>query len=553
MKSQVLIAFYGVGKAVSSTAPNLVVIFFDDFGWSDASFNDPTVQETPNLLKIAESSKVFTDFHSAASVCTPARAALLTGRYGLRSGVYTNFAPESVGGLPEGELILPGLLADSHDAHMVGKWHMGHHDAFQPTVRGFQSWLGLPYSGDMGCLDTTPASCKPDVNRSLSTPVCPALCVGDNEIANTPGIPLYNSVGANCSGRAFNEGCNGDIAEQPVNEFNLNRRYADSIVEFFHARGEVAEAKPFLLYVGFAHTHTPMAYDPAFENASSRPGWTQAFGNVLAELDYTVGRIVDALDDSGLRNDTLLVITADNGPADLPSVDCDFIGNTAPYTGAWQQKNGGRFTGTSKCSTWEGGHRAATLISWPGHIAPGSTDVLASTLDIVPTFLELAGVSVPSDRVFDGEDLSPVLFDNVAAWPTPRVLFHPDGKGNLTAGRYGQYKLFTETSGTRPCFNHAEGAAKPRHLEEEAYKLGSVIDWGDAPLVFDLTSDPSESTPIEAPTEVVQLYLQALQEKRASIDATLKHTVDWSKNGAAAWPCSNHESSSCRKATVELV
>jgi len=178
---------------------------------------------------------------------------------------------------------------------MIGKWHLGHNDGFHPTYRGFQSFLGLPYSGDMGCLDNTPQGCKPSYDRSKGQPACPALCPRDADwaVARTQlwedaselsaqgaiAIPLYDSVGRNCSGRP----CGEAIVQQPFDPMTLNARYtarATELITNFSRTG----AAPFFLYMAYAHTHTPLAYSQRFSNASTRPGFYRVFGNTLAEV-----------------------------------------------------------------------------------------------------------------------------------------------------------------------------------------------------------------------------------------------------------------------------
>lgn len=194
------------------------------------------------------------------------------------------------------------------------KWHLGHNEPFSPTYRGFDSWYGLPFSGDMGCIDTTPQGCKPEWSRTQGQPACPALCVPEN--ASNPaaivGIPLYDSTGTNCSSRAS---CNDDILSQPFNPMTLNAQYAaraKSILAQYATSNRNASSssgtptRPFLLYMAFAHTHTPLGYNEArFGNTSSRPGWAQVFGNTLAEVDDAVGQVHTTLEKLGLANNTV--------------------------------------------------------------------------------------------------------------------------------------------------------------------------------------------------------------------------------------------------------
>jgi arylsulfatase G len=165
----------------------------------------------------------FTDFHVGASVCTPSRAALLTGRLGLRTGVTGNYGPNSLYGMDSREITLANMLNEAgYSSHMIGKWHLGHNTPHNPTFRGFSSWLGLPYSGDMGCLNDTPQSCKPSYDRHHGgQPACPPLCSNQSNEVNV-AIPLFDCR-TNCSHRS----CNECIIQQPFNVFDLNHRYTE--------------------------------------------------------------------------------------------------------------------------------------------------------------------------------------------------------------------------------------------------------------------------------------------------------------------------------------
>ena len=330
--------------------------------------------------------------------------------------------------------------------------HLGHNNGYHPTYRGFNTWLGLPYSGDMGCLDSTPQACKADYSRKIGQPACPALCPADaaephhtrnlSDFAELPAgqrvgdgsnqpvaIPLFDSTGPRCSGHV---NCSSDITQQPFNPFALNHRYAERAGELF-ARFKpgsgVDAGKPFLLYVAFAHTHTPLAYQSQWENASTRPGYHQVLGNTLAEVDNSIGEITASLESNGLAEDTLIVMTADNGPADLGSVDCDDIGSAGPFLGGWQKAaDGGGGGSTWKSTEWEGGHHVVGVASWKGMIKPGQVShALVSSLDYLPTFASLAGVALPSDREYDGMDITNVLLHGATS--AHETLFHPHGFG----------------------------------------------------------------------------------------------------------------------------
>ena len=288
----------------------------------------------------------------------------------------------------------------------------------------------------MGCLDATPQGCEPSFNRSTGQPACPALCGPDDAPLRTDlygtAIPLYDSSARNCSGRA----CNADIVEQPFDPLSLNGKYAARATQIVAAHCGTCKAPPFFLYMAFAHTHTPLGYDAKFDNASART-FGQVFGNTLAEVDDAVGQVIGSLDEYGVAESTLVFLTADNGPANLGVVPCEDIGSPGPYIGAWQKTHGGG-GGTSKGTTWEGGHRMVGIARWKNHISPGVSDALVSALDILPTIAALAGIALPTDRSFDGVDISDVLLHGGTT--AHRTLFHPTKYDEVPAMRLGKYK-----------------------------------------------------------------------------------------------------------------
>ena len=231
-------------------------------------------------------------------------------------------------------LISPDLPSPPLPFPFLFARHLGHNAPYHPTFRGFQSWLGLPYSGDMGCLDSTPQGCKPSYDRTKQQPACPALCPKDDaKDKSQTAIPLYDSTAVNCSGHGPSASCDADIVAQPFDPMSLNHQYAARATSLFRKYRTVAEARPaaaastssstssstaspapapFFLYVGFAHTHTPLAYSPTFENASSRPGFKKVFGNTLAEVDDAIGQIMEGLTVNGLAESTLVFLASDN-------------------------------------------------------------------------------------------------------------------------------------------------------------------------------------------------------------------------------------------------
>jgi arylsulfatase A-like enzyme len=371
--------------------PNLVIIFADDLGYGDLSSYGSPIIRTPHLDRMAAEGLRFTDFYSAAEVCTPSRAALLTGRYPLRSGMCGHrrvLFPNSKGGLPPAEITLAEALqgAGYATAH-IGKWHLGIHEGSRPLDQGFDRSFGLPYSNDMDA--------RPDLP--------PGASASPNPPHDGWNVPLLRD---------------GNVLEQPADQTTLTKRYTETAVAF------IAEKKdgPFFLY--FAHTfpHVPMFASPAFKGRS-RAG---IYGDAVEELDWSVGQVLDALKKHGLAENTLVFFTSDNGPWLI-------MGDQGGSAGPLREGKG---------STWEGGMRVPGIAWMPGRIQPGVTTQLAHTMDLFPTALALAGASAPPGVTLDGTDLAPLLFE--AKLLPPRPFFYYRGH-QLFACRFGEWKAHFQT------------------------------------------------------------------------------------------------------------
>jgi arylsulfatase A-like enzyme len=336
--------------------PNVVVIYADDLGWGDlACQGHPTIR-TPNLDRMAAEGTRFTQFYSAAPVCTPSRAALLTGRYAVRSGMASPqrrvLFPNSAGGLPDGEVTIAELLrGKGYATACVGKWHLGHLPPHLPMRHGFDSWFGLPYSNDMdGTGKATSRDPKPGAWN----------------------VPLMR---------------NEEAVERPADQATLTRRYTQEAVKFVREN----RAKPFFLYLAHTMPHVPLFASAEFAGKSPRG----LYGDVVEELDWSVGQVLDAVRKEGLEKRTLVVFSSDNGPW----LVFDRQGGSA---GPLREGKG---------STWEGGMRVPGIFWWPGRIEAGAvTRELGCTMDLFTTAALLAGAEVPADRPIDGVDLRPVLF-----------------------------------------------------------------------------------------------------------------------------------------------
>ncbi|KFP87095.1 Arylsulfatase G, partial [Acanthisitta chloris] len=314
--------------------PNFIVILADDVGWGDLGANWAETKETPHLDQLAAEGTRFVDFHSAASICSPSRASLLTGRLGVRNGVTHNFAITSLGGLPRNETTLAEVLQEvGYSTGAIGKWHLGHHGQHHPNSRGFDYYFGIPYSNDMGCTDTPGYNLPP-------CPSCPRHSEAYRETRKKcymeVALPLFENV---------------TIIQQPVNLSSLATRYVEEAARFIQQASD--NRRPFFLYLALAHMHVPLGVPPS-------PS-TSTYGASLSEMDALVGQIKQIADSHGKGN-TLLWFAGDNGPW---AQKCELAGRLGPFVGAWQRQKGGS---SAKQTTWEGGHRVPALAYWPGHI-----------------------------------------------------------------------------------------------------------------------------------------------------------------------------------------
>ena len=449
----ILTLVFAVAAFASSNKPNFIIIFADDLGYGDLGCYGATHIKTPRLDRMAREGVRFTDFYVAAEVCTPSRAALLTGRYPIRSGMAHNqfrvLRRESMGYLPDSEIIIASLLKkQGYATGAVGKWHLGNwmnNPAGHPMKHGFDYYFGLPHSNDMNRVQGAP---KGEDNLEDPDPKWwqPPLFEGEK------------------------------LIEQPTDQTQLTRRYAEKSVAFIKQHKE----EPFFLYFASTFPHTPIFASEKFKGKSPRG----RYGDVVEELDWAVGQILDTLRAEGLDRNTYVFFTSDNGPWLIRGL----AGGSAGLL-----RDG-------KGSTWEGGMRVPGIAWCPSKIAEGKIcHEMATSMDLLPTIAKLAGTEAPKDRVIDGVDITQLLTN------PERIAPHPDA--NLAP----LHDVFCYYRGTQ-LYAARLGSWKAHFITQAAYGEPKPTPH-DTPLLFNVEADPGESYECGADHPEVVARIKAAVER----------------------------------------
>jgi arylsulfatase A len=419
-----------------SSQPNFIIIFTDDQGYGDLGcYGHPTIK-TPNIDRMAAEGQKWTSFYVAANVCTPSRAALMTGRLPLRSGMYSDkrrvLFPDSDGGLPQSEITIARQLKQKgYRTAAIGKWHLGHLPAYLPTSHGFDSYYGIPYSNDMDRVNTV------EYKESFLHP--------KSEYFNVPILRDTMEI------------------ERPADQTTIVKRYTAEAQKIIKDN----KNKPFFIYMAHSLPHVPLFASKDFLGKSERG----LYGDVIEEIDWSVGEILNTLRQQGLDKNTYVVFTSDNGPW---AIFNEHGGSAGLLYGA-------------KGTSYEGGVRVPAIFWGPGRVKPAVISQMGSTMDLFPTFSKLAGLAVPTDRVYDGYDLSGILMGKKEN-PRNEMFYYHDQ--HLFAARKGAYKLVYYS-------NNPQGY--PQKLEKLA-----------TPLLYNVEHDPSELYDIAANNPEVIKEIEAM-------------------------------------------
>ena len=398
----VLLVTSAIGQAAQK--PNFIVVFTDDQGYQDLGcFGSPKIK-TPEIDQMAREGARFSSFYSANAICSASRAALLTGRYPSRNGVFHVYYPGAKKGLRTEEITIAEVLKPAgYRTSIIGKWHLGDGPDALPLKQGFDSYFGIPYSNDMWIHKDQAFAKDAQFFEGYTLEQVRSGEAGKRKDRGGK-VPLMRD---------------NEIIEYPVDQSFITKRYTDEAIQIISDSQRANQ--PFFIYLAYSMPHVPLYTAPEFNGKSERG----PYGDTVEEMDFHVGRLLDHLKKLGAEKDTLVIFTSDNGPWNLSR---GRGGSALPLRG-------------SKFSTYEGGHRVPCVMWWPGTI-PADTDSaeIITTLDFLPTFASLSGAELPNDRILDGQDITALLRAGQNGKSGYEKFFYWSKK-NITALRMDNWKL----------------------------------------------------------------------------------------------------------------
>jgi arylsulfatase len=444
--------------AQAQEKPNVVLVFMDNFGWGEPGFNGGGIirgAPTPRIDRLASEGLRLTNFNVEAQ-CTPSRSAIMSGRYAIRSGNGTIPLGGGVYGLVQWEITMAEMLSDAgYATGMFGKWHLGHTEGRFPTDQGFDEWYGIPNSSDEAAWEALDGYAESGVE----------------------GTYIYEGKKGSAPQRVMDY----DLEQRALIDLELTERSIDFM------RRQVEADRPFFLYVPYTQTHYPALPHPDFAGKTGNGRWA----DVLAQVDAYNGMLLDAIDELGIRDNTLFIFTADNGPEAFPqgtntaAIEPPIPGTAGPWRGTL-------FTG------FEGSLRVPFAARWPGRIPSGSvSDEIVHEMDLFPTFAKIAGGKVPDDRVIDGVDQTDFFLGKQKKSSREGLIVY---MGNDVWGvKWRNWKI---------------------NLKEQETVFSGTIDYGLA-RVYNLHKDPGETQNVIFPETWVPkaalgqlgLHMMSLQQE----------------------------------------
>ncbi len=442
--------------AATQRPPNIIIIFTDDQGYADVGVFGAKGFTTPNLDRLAKQGTKFTNFHVAQPVCSASRAALLTGCYPNRIGIHGALGPNAKHGINTNEMTLAELLKQKgYATGMAGKWHLGRPKPLLPIHHGFDEYLGLPYSNDMW-------PSHPEARKGTYPPL--PLIEGDEVV---------------------------DSEVTPEEQVNLTTRYTERAVKFIERHKD----QPFFFYLAHSMPHVPLFVSDKFKGKSEQG----LYGDVIMEIDWSVGEVMKALAKHELEENTLIIFTSDNGPWLSYG---NHAGSAAPLR-------------EGKGTNWEGGSRVPCIMRWPGKIpADKTSDAMVMTIDLFPTIAGLVGAKLPEHKI-DGLDVWPMLAGKEDATNPHDAYFfyyHQNHLEAVTSGD-GRWKLMLPQT-YRTLGDQSGG----KEGLPSKYQNRKII----APELYDLKNDVAETTNVASEhPEIVQRLLGFAEAARTELGDTL--------------------------------
>jgi len=427
---------YGSAPELQGTSgtPNIILVFLDDAGYADFGVTGSSTP-TPTIDALATNGVQFTQFYDASPVCSASRAALLTGRYPDRFSFANVLFPDDTGGLPQEEQTLAELLtAQGYSTHIFGKWHLGHLPGALPLSHGFDQYYGIPYSNDMWPYERDAEALDPADEQAYV----------HNPSSSQPALPLYEG----------NTVVKASVT--PSDQKVLTQLFTDRAIEVIEASSD----RPFFIYLPYSSSHIPIFVRDEIKGRSEGA----LYQDVIYEYDLQMARIMKALRDQAIEQDTLIIFTSDNGPW---TVWGDHAGSAGDLRGF-------------KMTTFEGGIRVFAVMHWPAGFNKGVTVTSpVMTIDILPTIAEIIGAQ-PGGQELDGRSLVSLIEGTQPAGAEPRALYNYY-LGELESMRYGKWKLHFPRQ-VRTVTRVGSAGFRGDYGEE-------LIDWS----LYDLDADPGES------------------------------------------------------------